>query len=109
MARDRFGFLQRHGFVKSSSGSTQIWRNRLLVALSPVWDLLSKDLFVAAMNTFETKLRRAGGALTGFPSSPCPGAALLLRAKDLLIAATAMFLTYWPRKHCSRIYSHLAA
>jgi hypothetical protein len=36
--------------VKSCSGSTQIWRNRLLVVLSPVWDLLfrAKHLFVAA-------------------------------------------------------------
>jgi hypothetical protein len=69
----------------------------------------AKHLFVAAMNTFETKLRRAGGGFIGFPSSPCPGADLLLRAKDLLIAATAMFLTYRPRKNCSRIYSRLAA
>jgi hypothetical protein len=60
-----------------------------------VWDLLfrAKHLFVAAMNMFETKLRRAGGGLIGFLSSPCPGADLLLRAKDLLIAATALS---WP-------------
>jgi hypothetical protein len=33
----------------------------------------------------------------------------LRRAKDLLIAATAMFLTYRPCKNCSRIYSRLTA
>jgi hypothetical protein len=43
------------------------------------------------MNTFETKLRRAGGGLIGFRWSPCPGADLLLRAKDLLIAAQQCF------------------
>jgi hypothetical protein len=43
MARDRFGFLERHGAVH--------WRFRFLVALPPAPDLLlcAKDLFVAAM------------------------------------------------------------
>ena len=43
MARDRFGFLGRHGAVH--------WRFRFLVALPPAQDLLlcAKHLFVAAM------------------------------------------------------------
>jgi hypothetical protein len=43
MARDRFGFLERHGAVH--------WRFRFLVALLPASDLLlcAKHLFVAAM------------------------------------------------------------
>jgi hypothetical protein len=43
MARDRFGFLERHGAVH--------WRFRFLVALPPAQDLLlsAKHLFVAAM------------------------------------------------------------
>jgi hypothetical protein len=55
--RDRFGFLERHGVVKSHSGQHPrgggyrfVWRNRLLVAVLPVRDLLlcAKHLFVDA-------------------------------------------------------------
>jgi hypothetical protein len=58
MARDRFGFLERHGVVKSLSGQHTrgggcrfVWRNRLLVAVLPVRDLLlcAKHLLFAAM------------------------------------------------------------
>jgi hypothetical protein len=68
MTSDRFGFSERHGFVKSSSGSTSrrlvtpaanqrlpipvIGGIRLLVALPPVRDLLlrAKHLFVPAID-----------------------------------------------------------
>ena len=57
MARDRFGFSERHGFVEfvfgqqaRGGGYRLFWRIRFLVALAPVWDLLlfAKNLFVAA-------------------------------------------------------------
>jgi hypothetical protein len=57
MTRDRFGFLEHHGFVAfvfgqqaQGGGYRFVWRIRFLVALSPLWDLLlfAKNLFVAA-------------------------------------------------------------
>jgi hypothetical protein len=56
VARDRFGFLERHGFAQSSSGythkaaDTASFAVHFLVALAPAWDLLFRAnyLFVAA-------------------------------------------------------------
>jgi hypothetical protein len=56
MARDRFGFLERHGFVAFVFGSTHeaadtaSFGRPFVVALTPVWDLLlfANNLFVAA-------------------------------------------------------------
>jgi hypothetical protein len=61
MARDRFGFLERHG---ASSLSVVRWRIRSLVALRPAWDLLlfAKHLFFAAMVTLRANERQEHSA-----------------------------------------------
>jgi hypothetical protein len=75
MARDRFGFLERHRFVnRHRAGTSKVAghyggkRIRFLVALAPVPDLLfyAKHLFVAAMvaiaPTGRSRMSRPGRA-----------------------------------------------
>ena len=90
MARDRFGFLERHG--TSMPGRYPLTGGSLLSRFAPRAGLVAlRQIFVRRCHEHVRDQIVPRWGRTGF--QPCPGANLLLRAKDLFMAATALF---WP-------------